>query len=122
MLAVVSGIFNGLFTAPMKMIPGWKWENIWLVFIVTACLLMPAGMVIVIGLLGAGALGAVNGLLVVYGRLQPFIATLAMMSIARGFAFLWTHGRGIDLIGDEPRLFEFLGSDLGPIPVQPCFL
>lgn len=49
MLAVVSGVFNGLFTAPMKMIPGWKWENIWLVFIVTACLLMPAGMIVVTG-------------------------------------------------------------------------
>ena len=45
-LAVFSGIFNGLFTAPMKMIPNWKWENIWLVFIVTACLIMPAGMVL----------------------------------------------------------------------------
>jgi L-rhamnose-H+ transport protein len=49
LLAVVSGVFNGLFTAPMKMIPGWKWENIWLVFIVTACLLMPVGMVAIMG-------------------------------------------------------------------------
>jgi len=74
-------------------------------------------LVIAVGLLGATLLGAANGMMVVYGKLQPFIATLAMMSIARGFAFLWTKGRGIDLIGDEPRLFEFLGSDLGPIPV-----
>ncbi len=44
-LAVVSGACNGLFTAPMKVIPNWKWENIWLVFIVIACLMMPAGMV-----------------------------------------------------------------------------
>jgi len=73
-------------------------------------------LVIIIGILGASALGAANGAMVVWGRLQPFIATLAMMSIARGFAFLWTRGRGIDLIGDEPRLFEFLGSDIGPIP------
>jgi L-rhamnose-H+ transport protein len=43
-LAVLSGACNGLFTAPMKVIPNWKWENIWLVFIVTACLAMPAGM------------------------------------------------------------------------------
>jgi len=74
-------------------------------------------LVVALGLAGAAALGLGNGLMVVLGRLQPFIATLAMMSIARGFAFLWTRGRGIDLLGDEPKLFEFLGSDLGPIPV-----
>lgn len=40
-LASVSGLCNGLFTAPMKTIPHWKWENIWLVFILTSCLVMP---------------------------------------------------------------------------------
>ncbi len=74
-------------------------------------------LVIAAGLLGATLLGIGNGMMVVYGRLQPFIATLAMMSVARGFAFLWTRGRGIDLIGDEPKLFQWLGSDLGPVPV-----
>lgn len=44
--ATLSGIANGLFSAPMKVIPVWKWENIWLVFIVTACLLMPAAIVL----------------------------------------------------------------------------
>ncbi|HEX8985137.1 MAG TPA: L-rhamnose/proton symporter RhaT [Bryobacteraceae bacterium] len=43
--ALGSGICNGLFTAPMKIIPRWKWEHIWLVFIVTACLIMPAALV-----------------------------------------------------------------------------
>jgi L-rhamnose-H+ transport protein len=40
-LALISGACNGLFTAPMKIIPRWKWENIWLVFIVVSCLIMP---------------------------------------------------------------------------------
>jgi len=44
--ALLSGIANGLFSAPMKMIRRWKWENIWLLFIVVACLLMPAAMVL----------------------------------------------------------------------------
>lgn len=39
--ALFSGICNGLFTTPMKLIRLWKWENIWLVFILTACLAMP---------------------------------------------------------------------------------
>ncbi len=45
LLAVASGVTNGLFTTPMKLIPRWKWENIWLVFILTACPAMPALMV-----------------------------------------------------------------------------
>jgi L-rhamnose-H+ transport protein len=45
LLAIVSGICNGLFTTPMKMQPRWKWENLWLVFIVVACLAMPVAIV-----------------------------------------------------------------------------
>ena len=44
LLASVSGLCNGLFTAPMKTIPHWKWENIWLVFIITSCLVMPCAI------------------------------------------------------------------------------
>jgi L-rhamnose-H+ transport protein len=44
-LAVLSGLCNGLFSAPMRLEKKWRWENIWLVFIVTACLLMPAAIV-----------------------------------------------------------------------------
>ncbi len=47
--AFASGLCNGLFTAPMKVIPRWKWENIWLVFILTACLAMPVAMVLFAG-------------------------------------------------------------------------
>ncbi|MES9555866.1 MULTISPECIES: ABC transporter permease [unclassified Streptomyces] len=44
---------------------------------------------IVVGL----AAGLVNGLLVAYGRMVPFIATLAMLASARGLALLITDGR-----------------------------
>lgn len=50
LLATLSGVCNGLFTAPMKMIPRWKWENIWLLFILTACLAIPVAVVAVLGL------------------------------------------------------------------------
>jgi L-rhamnose-H+ transport protein len=46
LLALLSGITNGLFSAPMKVIKIWKWENLWLVFIVTSCLVMPAALVL----------------------------------------------------------------------------
>ncbi len=46
LLAVLSGICNGLFTAPMKVERSWKWENVWFGFIVVACLLMPVAIVL----------------------------------------------------------------------------
>jgi ribose transport system permease protein len=42
-----------------------------------------------------GACGLVNGSLITRGRLPPFIATLGMMSVARGGALLFTDGRPI---------------------------
>ncbi len=45
LLAVLSGACNGLFTAPMKLPSRWQWENTWLVFIIVACLVMPAAIV-----------------------------------------------------------------------------
>jgi len=45
-LALLSGLCNGLFTTPMKVESRWKWENIWFTFIVVACLVMPAAMVL----------------------------------------------------------------------------
>jgi L-rhamnose-H+ transport protein len=44
-LAVLSGACNGLFTAPMKLQSRWKWENTWLIFIIVACIAMPAAIV-----------------------------------------------------------------------------
>lgn len=46
--------------------------------------------------LGVGALvGAINGAAITGARLPPFIATLGMMSIARGLVFIFSHGTGI---------------------------
>jgi ribose transport system permease protein len=48
-----------------------------------------------LALLTGAACGLANGLLVTGGRLPPFIATLGMMSVARGAALLLTEGRPI---------------------------
>lgn len=45
LLALLSGVMNGLFTAPMRFLGRWSWENVWSVFIVGACLVLPAGIV-----------------------------------------------------------------------------
>ena len=41
------------------------------------------------------ACGLLNGVLITFGRLPPFIATLGMMSMARGGALLYTGGRPV---------------------------
>lgn len=61
---------------------------------------VPAPAAIVLAL-GVGFLfGTLSGVAIAWGRLPPFIATLGMMSIARGCALLFTEGRPIS--GFEP--------------------
>jgi ribose transport system permease protein len=56
---------------------------------------VPLPLALLIGL-GIGLLcGVINGLLITIGRLPPFIATLGMMSVARGAALMFTEGRPI---------------------------
>lgn len=69
--------------------------------------------------LGAGAVaGLTNGLLITLGNLPPFIATLAMLSAARGLALVISGGQPLNPI---PDAIQTLGSgDLFgfiPLPV-----
>jgi ribose transport system permease protein len=56
---------------------------------------MPFELALVLTLAAGSAAGAVNGVLVVYARITPFIATLAMLSIVSGIAYL---AEGGDLV------------------------
>jgi len=56
---------------------------------------LPASLAIAVGVAGGAACGLVNGLLITRGRLPPFIATLGMMSVARGAALVFTEGRPV---------------------------
>ncbi len=74
-------------------------------------------LTVVLTLLAGFASGIVNGTLVTQAKLPPFIATLGMMSIARGLAFALTGG---ETIRNLPP--EFLSAGQGsiltiPIPV-----
>ncbi len=71
--------------------------------------------------LGTGLiLGAINGLLIVKGGIPPFVATLAMMAVARGLTLVYTEGRPIAGIGDD-FIFWGTGQVLG-IPVSVILL
>jgi ribose transport system permease protein len=54
---------------------------------------LPTAMILALAV--GAACGLVNGLLVTRGSLPPFIATLGMMSVARGLALMWAEGRPI---------------------------
>jgi ribose transport system permease protein len=78
---------------------------------------VPLPLAAVIGLGTGMACGTINGLLITLGRLPPFIATLGMMSMARGAALMLSDGRPIS---GYPEAFRTLatGDVLGiPVPV-----
>ncbi|MGC4102897.1 ABC transporter permease [Ferruginibacter sp.] len=69
------------------------------------------------GLLLGAVLGWFNGFTVTKFNVPPFVATLAMLTIARGFTMLYTKGHPISNLGKD---FAFIGSGslLGiPVPV-----
>lgn len=45
LLAILSGTMNGGFTLPMRFLGNWEWENVWCLFVLVSCLLMPAAIV-----------------------------------------------------------------------------
>ena len=64
---------------------------------------LPLGLALLAGV-GTGLLcGLLNGLLISVGRLPPFIATLGMMSVARGAALVFTEGRPVSGFSDSFR-------------------
>ena len=71
-------------------------------------------MVFVALAVGAGC-GLINGLLIAYGRLAPFIATLAMLAAARGLAEIIAERK--TQIVDVPGFLDFFGADVFGVPV-----
>jgi ribose transport system permease protein len=72
---------------------------------------------ILAGLIVGGGLGWANGFAITRFQLPPFVATLGMLSIARGLTMLWTGGFPLTGLGDD---FGRLGTGafLGmPMPV-----
>ena len=61
------------------------------------------------GLITGAILGAVNGIVIAKGKVAPFIATLATMTIFRGLTLVLTDRRPISGLGDSV-FFQMLGK------------
>ncbi|MFD5543451.1 substrate-binding domain-containing protein [Streptomyces sp. NPDC127079] len=77
---------------------------------------VPVVIAVVLAVLTGVAAGLVNGFLVAYGRLPSFIATLAMLSVARGLSLVISGGSPIAFPDSVSHLGDTLGGWL-PVPV-----
>lgn len=58
--------------------------------------------------------GTLNGTIIAYGRVAPFIATLATMTLFRGGTLIYTEGRPVRAVAEG---FNILGGGyIGPLP------
>jgi ribose transport system permease protein len=81
---------------------------------------VPCGAALAAAITGGIFIGLINGVMVAYGKIPSFIATLGMMGIARGIALWLTEGRSITDIPDA--WINFIGlSPLG-IPLMGVLL
>jgi simple sugar transport system permease protein/ribose transport system permease protein len=83
-----------------------------------AATLLDRGIVVAVsaGLLGALAMGVLNGVMIARLRIQPIVVTLATLISGRGLAQVLSNG---ELVTIDHRGFELLGrGHLGPLPTQ----
>lgn len=82
------------------------------------------GLPIMLALTIGAFMGAFNGIVIARGKVQPFIATLATMTVFRGLTMIYSSGESITKLGGG-GLFEFLGRGkihVVPVPAVVMFL
>ncbi|WP_405736824.1 substrate-binding domain-containing protein [Streptomyces sp. NBC_00028] len=77
---------------------------------------MPVVLAVLLAIATGIACGLVSGFLISYGKLPPFIATLAMLSVARGLSLVISQGSPIAFPSSISHLGDTLGGWL-PVPV-----
>ncbi|WP_330290852.1 ABC transporter permease/substrate-binding protein [Streptomyces sp. NBC_00576] len=77
---------------------------------------VPVAIAVVLAVVTGIACGLVNGFLISYGKLPPFIATLAMLSVGRGLSLVISQGSPIAFPDSVSHLGDTLGGWL-PVPV-----
>lgn len=74
-------------------------------------------LAIVVACLIGLVLGAVNGIIVTMGRVAPFIATLATMTVFRGLTLVYTNGNPISGLTENQAFLDFGQGYFFGIPV-----
>jgi ribose/xylose/arabinose/galactoside ABC-type transport system permease subunit len=74
----------------------------------------PIWLPLVAGMLTGGLFGLFNGVLIAYGKLPAFIATLGTMSIARGAQLIYTRAAVVGSLKDRYKVIS--QGSIGPIP------
>ncbi|MFF9162678.1 substrate-binding domain-containing protein [Streptomyces longwoodensis] len=77
---------------------------------------VPVALAVVLALATGIVCGLVNGFLIAYGKLPPFIATLALLSVGRGLSLVISEGSPIAFPDSVSHLGDTLGGWL-PVPV-----
>ncbi len=86
---------------------------------VSGALLVPivGAPAMVVLVLGIGALcGYINGAVITWGRVPPFVATLGMMTVARGLALILSDGRTVSAALPPGFVYWFGRGYIGPVP------
>jgi inositol transport system permease protein len=91
--------------------------------VVAACFAHPDDYPVIVpiamGVLAGLACGLVNGGVVTFGGVPPFVVTLGMMTAARGLALLASGGKPVSNLSQQ---FTFLGGDCCGVPVPVLIL
>lgn len=89
LLVSAGGVLTGVFTVPMKYLKRWRWENIWLVYALSAQLIIPC---VVIG-------AVVPHLLSLYAQVPiPRLILVLLLGMLWGLGSV-TFGLGVDSLG-----------------------
>jgi len=81
---------------------------------------LPFEVALLVGLAVGALVGLLNGILTAYGKLQPFIATLATMSAAAGLALFITNGNPIT--GFPDWFVAITGTSVLGLPIEGVIL
>lgn len=73
---------------------------------------LPVIIPILVGLAFGAFIGAINGALIAFTRIPPFIATLGMFLICRGIAQAWTRGQPVSFPTES---YAALGKGMMPV-------
>jgi len=89
MLVLLGGALNGSFVAPMKRLANWRWENTWLIYVITGLIIVPWLV----------AMGTVPHLASIYHQASwPVLARVILYGFAFGIG-VTMFGFGISRIG-----------------------